>query len=67
MRNKTILVQWIPSECQPRDKMSYAMWSNNVKTGLNGIQCTIQACSKVDLDHQKVLERVSRFERDVHL
>lgn len=63
MRDKVILVRWVPSECQPKDKMSYAMWSKKVKESLSGIHCIIQACSKADLEYESVLEGVSRFER----
>ena len=62
-RVKTLLVQWIPSRSSPKDKMSYAMFSNIVKQGLSGVHCVIQAGGKHDLDYQEVLERVSRFEQ----
>jgi len=34
-RNKTTFIQWIPSRATAKDKMQYAMWSNNIKTALN--------------------------------
>jgi hypothetical protein len=56
--------QWIPSIANKKDKMTYAMWSNNVKMALQGIHSVIQANSIEDLDKEVVLQKVSRFERD---
>ena len=58
------MVQWIPSTCKGSEKMSYAMFSNTVKSSLTGIHCVVQACNKSDLDKEVVLQRVSRYERD---
>lgn len=63
-RCKTTMIQWIPSLSKPQEKMSYAMWSKTVKDALPGIHSVIQACNKEDLDYQKVLEKVSRYEMD---
>jgi len=63
-RSKTTLIQWIPSKANLKDKMQYAMWSNNVKTALVGIHCIVQAGTAADLEYESVLERVARFERD---
>jgi Cofilin/tropomyosin-type actin-binding protein len=63
-RSKLMLVQWIPSDCGIKQKMVYAMWSNTVKQTLNGIACVVQAGGVSDLDHEEVLEKASKFERD---
>ena len=63
-RNKTILLQWIPSRSNIKLKMQYAMWTNVLKTSLTGIHCHIQAGDEADIDYEAVLEKVARFERD---
>jgi cofilin len=63
-RSKLLLVQWIPSDADKRDKMSYAMTTTKVKASLAGIHTTIQACGIADLDFDTVLQRATRFERD---
>jgi hypothetical protein len=64
MRSKLVLIQWIPSQSPAREKMGYAMWTNVVRTGLQGIHSVLQACNLADLDYNEVLQRISRFERD---
>ena len=63
-REKIILLAWIPTESNPRDKMQYAMCTRVLKRSCPGIHCTVPAEDEADIDHQNVLERVSRFERD---
>lgn len=63
-RSKLCMIQWIPTESSPKDKMSYAMWSNNVKHAFDGIHCIVQACSLSDLAHEEVLLKVTKFEKD---
>ncbi len=57
--------QWIPEKSNKRDKMSYAMWCNDVKKALQGIHTTLQANSIEDLNREAVLQTVARYERDL--
>jgi hypothetical protein len=64
-RSKLLLVQWIPSDADKRDKRSYAsMTTTKVKASLAGIHTTIQARGVADLDFDTALQRATRFERD---
>lgn len=63
-RSKTVMLQWIPSRANVREKMQYSMWTNVLKQSLGGIHSLIQAGDVDDVAYDNVLERVSRFERD---
>jgi hypothetical protein len=57
-RSKLLLIQWIPAGADKRDKMAYAMWSNSIKNGLNGIQLALQANSLEDLSEEAVMSKL---------
>ncbi len=61
-RSKLVMIQWIPETATGKEKITFTIWSKNIKNDLNGIHSAIQANSVADLDFDTVLERVSQFD-----
>lgn len=64
-RSKLVMIQWIPETATGKEKITYTMWSKNIKNALNGIHSAIQANGLADLDYETVLERVSQYDADM--
>ncbi len=64
-RSKLLMIQWIPETATGKEKITYTMWSKNIKNALNGVHSAIQANSVADLDYETILERVSQFDGDM--
>jgi hypothetical protein len=64
-RSKLVMIQWIPETATGKEKITYTMWSKNIKNALNGIHSCIQANGLADLDYETILERVSQFDGDM--
>ena len=63
-RSKTCLINWVPADASRVGKMQAALWMNNIKQALDGIQCIVQAGDVSECDYEAVLDRASRFERE---
>lgn len=57
---KIVLISWAPDACPVRQKMIYAASLGDAKAYFNGINITIQANTKSDLDMEEIIARCKK-------
>ncbi|KAK3632304.1 hypothetical protein LTR56_016437 [Elasticomyces elasticus] len=59
-RNKIVFLSWVPDDAPQYPRMMYSTSKDALKRALNGVAVDIQANDADDIEHESVLQRVSK-------